>query len=169
MGVTIHFEGQLDDEAAYRRLIDVATACAQKQGWLTEPIESEQKTLLRVRDEEDWDYCGPVKGVLIYPHEDWDPVRLEFDRDFYIQEFTKTQFAGAPVHLRVLEFLTAIKPFFSKFRVEDEGEYWETGDVQVLMEHMNRVQHVIDAELRKNPSARMKVKEPDGRIIDLIT
>src|SRR5258708_40272263 len=42
------------------------------------PIESEQKTLLRVRDEGDWDYCGPVKSVLIYPHDDCDPVRFEF-------------------------------------------------------------------------------------------
>ena len=65
------------------------------QGWLTEPIESEQNSLLRVRNkEEEWNYVGPVSGIVLYPSEDYDPVRLEFDSDLYVQEFTKTQFAG---------------------------------------------------------------------------
>src|SRR5215472_6238803 len=70
MGVTIHFEGQLIDESAYRSLIDVAGRFAAEQEWLTEPIEISHTTLLRVRDEKDWDYAGPVKGISVYPHED---------------------------------------------------------------------------------------------------
>ena len=44
-------------------------------------------TLTRVRDEQDWDYVGPVKGVVISTDEDCDHVRLEFDSDLYAQEF----------------------------------------------------------------------------------
>jgi hypothetical protein len=36
------------------------------------------------------------------------------------------------------------------------------------MEHMHRTQQVIEDMLRKDPSAAMKVKTADGRIIDLI-
>src|SRR5882724_3021013 len=105
MGVTIHFEGQLFDESAFDALVPAVTTFAKERGWSTQQIECQEVTLLRVRDEEDWDYSGPTKGVVIYPNVDCDPVRLEFDKDLYVQEFTKTQFAGVQTHLQVLELL----------------------------------------------------------------
>ena len=169
MGVTIHFEGQLKNEAAYQELLEEVSSIAKPEGWSTEASESEVKTLSRVRDEQDWDYVGPVKGIVISIAEDCDPVRLEFDSDLYVQEFTKTQFAGPQVHLKVLELLKALRPFFRDLRVEDEGEYWETGNMQGLIEHLNRAQKAIEAELAKYPDGQMKVKTPSGRIMDLVT
>jgi hypothetical protein len=71
---------------------------AKAEDWRTERIESKKGDTARVRDEEDWDYTGPVKGTAVYLHEDCDPVRLEFDENLYVQEFTKTQFAGVDWH-----------------------------------------------------------------------
>jgi hypothetical protein len=34
---------------------------------------------------------------------------------------------------------------------------------------MVRTREVIEEELRKNPTAKMKVKTPTGKIIDLVT
>jgi hypothetical protein len=167
MGVTIHFEGRVQDEAAYLALLDTATAFANRHHWPVQSIHLKEAALLRVRDEQDWDYSGPVKGVIIHPHEDCDTVRLEFDRDLYIQEFTKTQFAGAQIHLRVLELLRALEPFFTELAIEDEGEYWETKDLQLLESHIEHSQSAIDAELRKDPAARVKVRTPGGKIMDL--
>lgn len=169
MGVTIHFEGQLKNDAAYQELLEEVSSIAKAEGWSSEAIESEVKTLSRVRDEQDWDYVGPVKGMVISIAEDCDPVRLEFDSDLYVQEFTKTQFAGPQVHLKVLELLKALRPFFRDLRVEDEGEYWETGNLQGLIEHLNRAQKAIEAELAKYPDSQMKVKTPSDRIMDLVT
>jgi hypothetical protein len=169
MGVTIHFEGQLKCEAAYQDLIGMASSFAKKENWPTELIESAEVTLLRVRGEQDWDYTGPVKGIALYIHEDCDPVRLEFDRDLYIQEFTKTQFAGVECHLKVVDLLRAIQPFFHELKVEDEGEFWETKDRSILAAHVDWARRAIEDELRKNPSAQMKVKTPEGKIMDLIT
>src|ERR1700682_4866367 len=169
MGVTIHFEGQLASEAAYKDLVGLVSSIAEAEGWQTEPIASAEVTLLRVRDEEECDYTGPVKGMVAYLHEDCDPVRLEFDSDLYVQEFTKTQFAGVRIHLDVLKLLKAIEPFFRNLKVEDEGEWWETEDTRILTEHFDRSQKAIEAELRKTPSAQVKVKTPRGRIMDLIT
>ncbi|MGZ4829415.1 MAG: hypothetical protein ACXV78_07195 [Candidatus Angelobacter sp.] len=168
MGVTIHFEGQLFNEAAFRALVETTRTFARENGWPTEPLRSRNAKLLRVRDEVDWNYDGPVKGIRVFPHDDCEPIRLEFDSYLYIQEYTKTQFAGATIHLRVLDLLALIQPFFSTFSVNDEGEYWETRDLTVLVEHMNRTQEVIEDILREDPSAAMKVKTPEGRIIDLI-
>jgi hypothetical protein len=167
MGVTIHFDGRLLDEAAFKSLVNTAAAFATSLGWLSEPIELEAATRARVRDNEDWDYCVPLKGVVLYPSEDCDPVRLEFDSDLYVQEYTKTQFAELETHINVVELLRILKPFFRSLRVEDEGEYWETESVQTLTEHLNAVQSVIDVELKKDPHARAKIKTPQGRIMDL--
>jgi len=168
LGVTIHFEGQLFNEAAFRGLIETASAFAKEIGWQIEVLESSSATLLRVRDESNWDYCGPVKGIQLFAHDDCDPIRLEFDRDLYIQEYTKTQFAGVTIHLKILDLLVLIQPFFTTFSVNDEGEYWETKDLTILQEHMNRTQKVIENILREDPSAATKVKTSKGRIIDLI-
>ncbi|HEY7098260.1 MAG TPA: hypothetical protein VH437_16150 [Terriglobales bacterium] len=170
MGVTIHFEGQLLGEDAFRSLIATANAFATTHQWLTQPIESAQTTLLRVRDnEEEWNYSGPARGVVLYPSEDCDPVRLEFDTDLYVQEFVKTQFAGPKTHVAVVELLRTLKPFFGRFSVEDEGGYWDSGSVQTLAKHLEAAQDAIEAELRKDPSAQSKVKTSDGRIMDLMS
>jgi len=70
MGVTIHFEGQLLDEKTYQELVAFVSSTAKIEGWRTEPIEWRKVTLLRVRDEQDWDYTGPVRGIAVYLHED---------------------------------------------------------------------------------------------------
>jgi hypothetical protein len=132
MGVTIHFEGQLLSNAVYDDLIATITAIAERQNWLTAVIESSEVTLLRVRDEKDWDYTGPVKAIAVHLDDDCDPVRLEFDRELYMQEFTKTQFARVECHLKVLDLLRSIQPFFRELKIEDEGEYWETRNRTIL-------------------------------------
>jgi len=168
LGVTIHFEGRLFNDGAFSALIDAVSAFAKENGWRSELLESPNATLLRVRDETDWDYVGPVKGIQVFPHDDCDPIRLEFDQDLYVQEYTKTQFAGPNIHLKVLDLLALVRPFFSTFSINDEGEYWETKDMTVLVEHMNTTQQAIEDMLREDPSSAMKVKTPEGRIIDLI-
>jgi hypothetical protein len=136
IGVTIHFEGQLNNEAAYQELIGVAFTMANAEGWPIQPIAPGEVALSRVRDEKEWDYIGPVNGIVIYLHEDCYPVRLEFDRDLYVQEFIKTQFAGVEMHIKVLKLLKAIEPFFCILNVEDEGEWWETRDTARLAGHL---------------------------------
>jgi hypothetical protein len=169
MGVTIHFEGQLLDEKAYQELMAFVSSTAKVEVWRTEPIESKKVTLLRVRDEQDWDYTGPVKGIAVYLHEDCDPVRLEFDENLYLQEFTKTQFAGVDWHLKVVGLLKAIQSYFRELKVDDEGEFWDTGDRAILQDHLDTIDKIIEEKFRENPAASVKVKEPDGKIIDLIT
>lgn len=169
MGVTIHYKGKLINAAAYDSLIETAKQYALLKEWLTETIENREVKLLRVDDmEQDSDYTGPTQGVTLYPHEDCEPTRLEFDRDFYIQEYTKTQFAGTLVHIQVVEFLRKIEPHFDCLAVEDEGEFWDTQDEGILASHIASVNSVIEEYRRKDPRNEIKVKTPDGRIVDLI-
>jgi hypothetical protein len=170
LGITIHFAGKLRDEQCFHEGVRIAREYAAKMQWRCESIDETEVTLLRVGDnEEEWDYTGPVRGIALFPHADCEPVRLEFDRDLYIQEYTKTQFAGPEIHVAVVVLLRALQPLFEKLDVIDESEYWETGDAQNLRATMKRCDEAIADEFAKRPKAQRKVKLPSGRIIDILS
>jgi hypothetical protein len=83
-------------------------------------------------------------------------------------EWVKTQFAGIDTHIRVIQILRDIKRFFQTFTVNDEGEYWQSENTTVLAEHIRRCNEVIAELAAESPHSQIKVKEPNGRLIDLI-
>ena len=105
MGVTIHFEGKLQSQNSYQKLIDTAKKFAVSNDLTFSLFEEEKKFLERVKDETDWNYQGPTKRILIQPDKNSDPLNIEFDTDLYIQEFCKTQFAGPGVHILIIDLL----------------------------------------------------------------
>jgi hypothetical protein len=169
VGVTIHFEGRLLDQATYASAVELARGYAIDRGWRTEPIDESCVTLQRVRDEEDWDYTGPTRGLVLYPHDDCDPVRLEFDIDLYVQEFVKTQFASEAVHVDVIGLLRLLAPCFESLQVADEGGFWDTQDLGVLRQHRRAFEVALQDQVGAHPTAKVKVKLRDGRIVDLMT
>ena len=169
MGVTIHFEGQLRNRDRLQLVVHAAAEFARARGWPYQAIEEPEVHLARVRDEKDWDYVGPTSGIELLPHERCEPVRLEFDRDCYIQEYTKTQFAGPAVHIEVVTLLRQLAPHFTELLVEDEGEYWEGEDTAVLVRHIDTCNRVLADELRLRPGSVGPVRLPAGRWADFIS
>jgi len=168
MGITIHFEGRLRSSDAYQAVVNTARQFAHKCGWEYEPIEETVTILKRVRNEEDWDYEGLVKGVVLQPHHNSEPFRLEFDTDLYVQEYTKTQFAPLEIHVSVVELLKEIEPYFEKLEVIDEGEYFETQDQGILKQHLDRCFEVLDGYLEQGDKYEGPVRLPSQRIVDVI-
>jgi hypothetical protein len=166
MGVTIHFEGRLKSKTAFEQLVFLARKWARREGWPIHEIPNERRTLHRVKNETDWDYSGFTEGVVLQPHHNSEPLRLEFDEDLYIQEFIKTQFAGPAIHLQVVAFLKDIQPCFDELTVTDEGEFWESCDKQRLVELMEGCNRALKDILTKNPKARGPIRLPSGRIAD---
>ncbi len=164
MGVTIHFEGRLKDAEALKRVIDAA----KRTGWKDKRIEEAHVTLERVRDEAEWDYTGPTYGIELQPHENCEPLRLEFDCDLYVQEYVKTQFAPPETHMAIVHFLKAIAPEFDALQVFDEGEYWDTGSIDVLTYHIDSCERALQEVLETNASARGPLRLPSGRIVDFL-
>lgn len=168
MGVTIHFEGHARDEAAVHEVVKTARALGQAAGWPSSLINEPQITMLRVIDEKDVPYTGATRGIELRPNGHCDPVRLEFGDDLFVQDYVKTQFAGAETHVRVVELLRAIEPYFRDLDVFDEGELWETSDHDLLREHIATTAAAIDEYVRDNPGARAKVRLPSGKIMDIV-
>jgi len=101
-------------------------------------------------------------------HEDCEPLRLEFDQELYVSEWVKTQFAGVDTHIRLMHILRDLARFFETLAVNDEGEYWESENRETLANHIRRCNEVIAEFAEKNPRSQVKVKEPNGRLTDLI-
>lgn len=168
MGVTIHFSGKLGSSAALDQLISHVSSFAAKHGWQVWPIEEDSATLNRVINEVDVDYVGPIRGIGVQPHANAEPLQLEFDRSFFVQDYCKTQFAGSETHKKVVELLRHIQRFFIGLDVYDEAEYWETGDENLLNLNIDRVGHMIDDAIRDRPGARGPVRLASGRIADIV-
>src|SRR5687768_10738168 len=100
MGITIHFEGQLQKDQL-PAVLHQAQQFADQNKWPYVEIPEEERSLSRVRDEGDWNYVGLTSGTEIFPDEDCEPLRLKFDTDGYIQEYVKTQFSPLTVHVSI--------------------------------------------------------------------
>lgn len=168
MGVTIHFEGKLKTSGDFDTVMHIAQRFAELNGMAYSFFQESDKILLRVKNEEDWDYQGPTKGINIQLHESADPLRLEFDSAYYIQEYCKTQFASIEIHEKIIGLLREIKSFFIELIVNDEGELWETDDLEILKEHFDNVFAAIENLKLENASLDGPYKMEDGRIIDLM-
>ena len=167
MGVTIHFEGRLKTVNDLDKVINLGLEFAKRKSSDVIKLDSPDKILKRVKDDKDWDYQGEVKGIQFQPHENSDPLVLEFDKDLYIQEYCKTQFAGVSTHIEVVHFLREIEPYFDNLVIVDEGEFWETNDIKVLEQKFEDFFNAFDKAIEENP----KLKGPfrvQGRIIDLM-
>jgi hypothetical protein len=169
MGVTIHFEGKLKSEDEYEKVVDTAKFFAVTNNLDYKVFAEIDKVLQRVKDEEDWDYKGPTKGIAIQPDENSDPLNLEFDQDLYVQEFCKTQFSDISVHIIIVDFLRQIEPHFETFKVDDEGEYWDTSDFSILQEHLDKCFKAIEEAKKENTALQGPFRLDDGRIVDLMS
>jgi hypothetical protein len=168
MGVTVHFEGRLKSDQAFSNLLLHIEEIGRAETLLTERFEHSQAKLGRGSEERPWDYVGPTKGILFYLREDCEPLRLEFDRELYVQEWVKTQFAGVDTHIRLIQLLRDIERFFQTLSVNDEGEYWESENQAVLEGHIRTCNEAIAELAAQSPRAQVKVRESNGRITDLI-
>jgi hypothetical protein len=168
MGVTIHFEGQFSSSNDFDKVVETAKTFAESNGLEYFLFQEENKLLQRVKDEQDWDYEGPTQGIQIQPDESSDPLILEFDENLYLQEYCKTQFADISVHILIIDLLRQIQPFFTKLIVEDEGEYWETSDINILQRHLDNCFQAIEDAKNENSKLEGPCRLQNGRIVDLM-
>jgi hypothetical protein len=137
MGLTIHFEGRLKSESSFSKLMRIALAFAKKHRFKYFVLDERDRGLLRLVNRKLVQYYGPTKGIIIVP-ENCEPVIIEFDRDLCVQHFCKTQHTDATMHIKLIDLITEIEPFFQILHVFDQGEYWEKRDVNILQEKFIR-------------------------------
>jgi len=168
MGVTIHFEGKLKSSEHFNSVIEISRDFAESNNMEYEIFEEKNKSLLRIKNEKEWDYEGLARGIKIQPDLNTDPLWIEFDKEFYIQEFCKTQFAGINSHIKIIQLLRLISPYFIELLVEDEGEYWDTKNKKKLQECFDNCFYAIEDAKKENSNLSGPHRIEGNRIVDLM-
>ncbi len=166
-GITIHFEGTAGSSTAVAQIIEVAKTFSVARGWRVIDASAADGTLERVIDEKNKDYKGRITGIRIHPGPKCEPINIQFGDDLFMQDFVKTQFAGADVHIEVIALFDELKPHFAKLGIIDESEYWDTRNKEVLEGHISKIDSIIKEMKQSNPSAKGPVFLPSGRIADI--
>ena len=175
MGLTIHYQGQLQSEASYEAFLAQVKQFATARNWPAHPIDEAKKQLTRTLQPEDPEadeyeevYLGPTRGVYLLPHPECEPLTFEFDRDLFMQDWCKTQFAGAAIHQQIIQLLHETESLFEMLDVQDEAEFWETGDAAALEHTFAYTRMEIDKTAAEMPGSSVAVLTPSGRILDVL-
>jgi|GEM_PF-664633 len=167
-GVTIHYEGTATSPDAIVKILATIATFAKKNRWKIDDASATQGKLQRVVDEKDKDYEGKITGVVVQVSDNCEPLHFQFGDDLFMQDYVKTQFAGADVHIQITELFEALRPHFRTLDIYDEGEYWDKHDRVILEGHISKINSVIEEEKQKNPSIHDPVRMVSGRIADIV-
>ncbi len=173
MGVSLHYSGQLKDAALLPLLIEEVEDIAKILDWtytifLREYPNNQFET---IASENDYGImvsaagCEPVVFVFDYEGHIYAPwLKQYFTERFYIYNIsTKTQFAGADIHVKVIELMRHLnKKYFNNFTMIDEGEYWETGDRKIVEEKIS----FLDSKIKGLASGIQNTEMKEGETME---
>lgn len=159
MGVSIHYQGGIGAGASLPELVAELEDIALSKGWQTHRIELDAE--------------NPVfEGVILEPNDRTESLAFLFDRegrlrclvDLVCGQFepdprcsyfvsAKTQYGDVGTHLWIVGLLRYLKSkYLPDLEVNDEGGYWETGDVPEMerrREFLNEKMAELAGELSK--------------------
>ena len=161
MGITIHYRGKLNDIKQIYKIKDELIDISKSMGWEWNSLDEDwnkPNTAKLIHQKNRTEIKGhlPLKGISFVPHPDCEAVSFYFDGKGKLQtpigmvlinegkiEYdggvsVKTQFAPPEVHITIVKLLQYIKKkYISNLKVRDEGEYWETGDENILKKRID--------------------------------
>ncbi len=148
MGITIHYQGKIND-------ISLIDKCTQE--------------LNDISDEINWNYHIidddklNLKGIYMEPPPNCEALSFLFDKssgilkdriilfhddmgeNHYKYNHTKTQYAPIEVHITIIKLLKYLKSkYINDLKVFDEGEYWDTEDPILLRKKFDFLAKMID-------------------------
>jgi len=151
MGLTIHYSGTIDRTEAIPQFAEELTDIADAMGWSAQPINL---------DEAD----PAFRGIIVNPKGECEPLCFIFDREGRLRALmdllteptepheysfftaTKTQFADIETHVWIIGLLRYLKKrYLGNLEVKDEGEYWDTENLEKLREKKQFLQGMIEA------------------------
>ncbi|MCG3165116.1 MAG: hypothetical protein POELPBGB_00877 [Bacteroidia bacterium] len=162
MGLSIYYSGRFNPKASLIEMIDEVKDITETEGWKYHVFEKEFKAKALGKKTFDED----VYGILFSPPGS-EPVTLcflsngklcnPFIYDYWLKNkkseegfliegsFTKTQYAGVTVHIKVINLLRYVSgKYFSEFNVNDESKFWETGDEKMARKTFKEWDAMID-------------------------
>ena len=170
MGVSIHYRGRVAEIQNIKDICDELAAIAERMHWpctrLDEDWSQAADAIVEVTDQGS-QITGhlPLKGISLTPHPKCETLQFFFDINGHLRDpismvniseeplkpeeawiSVKTQYAGPETHIWIIGLLKYLKKLhLPDLEVQDEGEYWETGNFEILKEKMDFVGEKIAA------------------------
>jgi hypothetical protein len=158
MSVAIHYSFTLKQTVTLKQLVNEVADICESMEWKYDIIHAENIDAFTILAENKLRYAeADITGLLFSASNNCEPVWLTFlpnGRSSTITNVTfetytaaneqlywastKTQFAGASIHVAIVKLFKYLsQKYFSVTEVEDEGNYWNSGDAQLLQEKIS--------------------------------
>jgi len=163
MGLSIHYSGRITDKQKLPLLIEELEEISKVHGWKYFIYETEFPIGYSPDDEHDENLygismnppeCEPVafsfasNGRLCGPMQFscWGDSTDESERKYLYMNSIKTQYAGAEIHKMVIGLFRYVESqYLSDFKMNDEAQFWETGDESLLVENFRLNTELINS------------------------
>jgi len=153
MGLSIYYSGSLRNENQLDELIEEVTEICNTLQWaphyLSKNDENGMKGMCFAPEG-----CEPVFLSFLPGGRLCSPTNLQFselydgiqfEKELMYTTATKTQYAGPEAHIAVINLLKYVSEKYLKdFVLMDEGNYWETGDEQILYKQFEKYNMLLD-------------------------
>lgn len=161
MGITIHYSGIIGPEK-YPLLEEILVSQCKANSWHFDKTIQMQSA--RHFPAKFFKRKSDRPRIDILPHPECEPLMFQFDYDWSISSWVKTQFAPSETHVQIVELLQLCATYFSEFDIVDEGEYAETGSLVILQEHREHITEMLSQYFANGGVGPLKMD--DGRIVD---
>jgi len=163
MGLSIHYKGRFNKNAVLSDLITEVKEIAEAFKW-NYRIHLEE---FPDKSNNDDHYDGEIYGISFTPpkcetvsicflsnYRMSSGAHLKFfghsknqsEKKYLYMLSVKTQFSGITIHKAIIELFRYLlkKNYFSEFNLIDEGDYWETGNENLLEQKFKEYGDLID-------------------------
>ena len=170
MGVSIHYRGRVADIQNIQTVCDELAAIADRMDWNYTRLDEDWTQVADASievTEQGSQITGhlPLNGIALTPHPKCEMMQFFFDANGHLRDSlsmvnvseeplktegnwisVKTQYAEPETHIWIIGLLKYLKKHhLQDLAVHDEGEYWETGNFEILKEKMDLVGEKIAA------------------------
>lgn len=161
MGLSIYYSGQFKKNASLKEMIDELEDISKIYGWEYHIFE---RKFPGTQDKTKHD--GKLYGICFTPPGSETvsisflsngkmsgPIQLQLygnskiklEQEYLYMLFVKTQFAGSEIHMLLIHLLKYLEgKYFSEFKLEDDGQYWETGNKELLRQTFKRYTEALE-------------------------
>lgn len=140
MGLSIHYSGRLKHIALLPQLVEEVKDVCNILGWryYEDNDEVAKGISFTPPESETLNFTFRPTGELV------NKMYLHYNIEPSNTISVKTQFAGIEVHVAIIRLLKHLSAqYFSQFDLKDEGEYWETGDEEVLQKNVGAYNNML--------------------------
>lgn len=177
MGLSFHYSGRIANPASLSDLIEEIEDIAKVHNWKYFVFDRQFPANVVGKP----DYNQRIYGICFTPPncetvdicflsngrmssaahlQFWGKTDTQEEREYLYMLSVKTQYAGIEIHqflIQLFKYLNA--KYFADFTMSDEGEYWETNDLEVLKTNFKRYTELIDGFVAAIESIPIKADE----------